>query len=98
MCCVQGKHGHKKFLKQVEHRATQNLELVHNHVCRFFKVQSLEGTKYFVTFVNDYSLRTWVYMMKRKDEILAKFKIFKNDGKVEARGQHILMLRLNNGG
>lgn len=38
-------------------------------------------------------------MMKRKDEVLAKFNIFKNDGKVEACGQqHILILRLDNGG
>jgi hypothetical protein len=36
--------------------------------------------------------------MKRKDEVLAKFKIFKNDNKVEACEQRILMLKSNNGG
>jgi hypothetical protein len=81
----------------VEHHATQNLELVHNDVYGSLKVQSLEGAKYFVTFVDDYSRKTCVYMMKRKDEVLAKFKNFKNDGKIEAHGQHILMLRLDNG-
>jgi hypothetical protein len=34
--------------------------------------------------------------MKGKDEDLAKFKIFKNE--LEIHGQHILMLRLDNGG
>jgi hypothetical protein len=46
MCCVQGKHVDKKFPKQVEHHATQNLELVHNNVCGSFKVRSLERAKY----------------------------------------------------
>lgn len=54
------------------------------------------GAKYFVTFVDDYSHKTWVYMMKKKDENLAKFKIFKNE--VEACGQCGLMFQSDNGG
>jgi len=56
----------------------------------------LGGAKYFVTFVDDYSHKTWAYMMKKKDEVFAKFKIFKNE--VEACGQHSLMFQSNNGG
>ncbi len=53
------------------------------------KVQSLGGAKYFVCFFYDYSHKTWVYMMKKKDEVLAKFKIFKNE--IKACGQRNLM-------
>jgi hypothetical protein len=46
----------------------------------------LGGAKYFVIFVDGYSHKTWVYMTKKKDEVLVKFKIFKNE--VETCGQH----------
>jgi hypothetical protein len=57
-CYLQGKHVCKKFPKQIEHCATQILELVHSDVYGPFRVQSLGGTKYFVTFVDDYSCKT----------------------------------------
>jgi hypothetical protein len=93
---LQGKHVCKKIHKQVKHHATQFLELVHSNVHGPFKIQTLGRAKYFVTFVDDYSHRIRFYMMKGKDENLARFKIFKNE--VETHGQCILMLRSNNGG
>lgn len=33
---------------------------------------------YFLNFTNDYSGKTWVYLLKEKKEVFSKFKKFKN--------------------
>ena len=37
---------------------------------------SMGGSKYFVTFIDDFSRKLWVYPLKKKDEVLSKFKNF----------------------
>ena len=32
---------------------------------------------YYVSFINDFSRKTWIYLLRRKDEVLNKFKEFK---------------------
>ena len=38
---------------------------------------SLSGYAYYVSFIDDFSRKTWVYFMKNKDEEFSKFKEFK---------------------
>ena len=38
---------------------------------------SLSGLNYFVTFIDDFSVRTWIYFMKTKDEVFSLFQEFK---------------------
>jgi transposase InsO family protein len=38
---------------------------------------SISGYVYYVSFIDDYSHKTWVYSLKSKDEVFAKFKEFK---------------------
>ena len=38
---------------------------------------SLIGYEYYVTFINDYSRNTWIYLFKTKSEVFKKFKEFK---------------------
>ena len=60
---------------------------------------SLGGYHYYVTFVNDYSWKTWIYFLKTKEseEVLSKFKEFK--AQVEnLSGNRIKILRSDNGG
>lgn len=38
---------------------------------------SLSGTKYFITFINDYNRKKFVYFLKNKSEALIVFKKFK---------------------
>ncbi len=59
------------------HFVTQILELVHSDIYRPFKVQSLGGVKYFVTFMDNYSHNTWFYMMMEKMKIWRNSKISK---------------------
>jgi transposase InsO family protein len=58
---------------------------------------SLSGYVYYVSFIDDYSRKTWVYFLKSKDEVLRKFKEFK--ALVEnICEREIKILRLDNGG
>ena len=38
---------------------------------------SLSGYVYYVSFIDDFSRKTWIYFMKNKDEVCSKFKEFK---------------------
>lgn len=45
-------------------------------MCGPIEVESLGGNKYFVTFIDDATRRTWVYMMKHKSEVFGIFQKF----------------------
>jgi transposase InsO family protein len=73
------------------------LELIHSDVCGPMPSTSLSGYVYYVSFVEDYSHKTWVYFLKSKDEVLRKLKEFK--AFVENLSERkIKILRSNNGG
>jgi transposase InsO family protein len=40
-------------------------------------VKSLGGSLYYVTFIDDFSRKTWLYPLKTKDEVFSKFQEFK---------------------
>jgi transposase InsO family protein len=71
--------------------------LVHSDVCGPMPSTSLSGYVYYVSFIDDYSRKTWVYFLKSKDEVLRKFKEFK--ALVENLSERkIKILRSDNGG
>ena len=54
----------------VIHNTKGILDYVHSYVWGPSRTTSIISKHYFVTFVDDYSRRVWVYMMKHKDEML----------------------------
>lgn len=70
--CVMGKQTLIKF-GIIAHCTKGTLDYVHTDVWGPTKVASLGGKHWFVTFVDDYSRRVWVYTMKRKSEVLDIF-------------------------
>jgi transposase InsO family protein len=57
---------------------------------------SISGYVYYVSFIDDYSRKTWVYFLKSKDEVFSKFKEFK--ALIENLSKRKMMvLRLDNG-
>jgi transposase InsO family protein len=71
--------------------------LVHSDICGPMSVESISGSSYFVTFIDDYSRRTWIYFLKTKDEVFDQFQEFK--ALVENQtGKKIKVLRSDNGG
>jgi transposase InsO family protein len=73
------------------------LDLVHSDVCGPMSVASLSGYNYYVTFIDDFSRRMWIYFMKTKDEVFSRFREFK--ALVENQtGRKVRVLRSDNGG
>jgi hypothetical protein len=75
--CVKGKHQRTSFPKDGATRASQLLEIVHIDVCGPMKTTSHGGARYFLTFIDDFSRKTHVYLLKAKGEAFEKFKQYK---------------------
>ena len=56
---------------------THILDYIHSDVWGQSPTVSLGGSSYFVTFIDDYSRKVWVYLLKRKDDVFNSFKQFK---------------------
>ena len=41
---------------------------------------SIGGARYFLTFIDDFSQKTWVYVLKSKSKVLPSFKKWNLDG------------------
>lgn len=94
--CVLGKQHQDPFPKGKALRAIVPLELVHSDLM-IFPTRSFSGAKYALTFIDDFSRRSWVYFLKYKSEVFATFKTFKDF--VEKQSSHsIKNLRTDNGG
>ena len=77
-------------------RSNVILELVHSNIWQA-PVPSIGGEKYFVSFIDDYSRRCWVYPIKRKADVFSVFKVLKARVEPES-GNKIKCLRTDNGG
>jgi hypothetical protein len=75
--CIECKHQRTSFPKDETTRASKLLELVHSDVCGPMKTTSRGGARYFVTFIDDFSRKTHVYLLKAKGEVFDKFKEYK---------------------
>jgi transposase InsO family protein len=60
-------------------------------------VSSLNGYLYYVLFIDDHSQKKWIYFLKTKDGVLARFQEFK-DHVENLIGRRIKVLRSDNGG
>jgi len=66
----------KKPFSGSENRSKVILDLIHSNVCGPMLVKSLEGSFYYVMFIDDFSRKTWLYPLKTKDEVFKKFQEF----------------------
>ena len=75
--CEKGKNIKNPFLKG-ETKTKGMLELILSDVCGPIPSTYLSGYEYYVTFIDDYSRKTWIYFLKTKDEVFRKFKELKS--------------------
>ncbi len=50
---------------------------MHLNLCQLLSISSLFGSKYFITFIDDFIKKNWVLFLKKKFETMDKFKLFK---------------------
>ena len=75
--CILGKAPRLKFPKAV-HNTKSILDYVHSDLWGSPQVTvSLSKSQYFITFVDDFSRKTWIYFLKTKDEAFQKFVSWK---------------------
>ncbi|KAL4289934.1 hypothetical protein GQ457_14G000710 [Hibiscus cannabinus] len=75
--CVLEKQARTSFQKKAEYRAKHPLKLIHTDICGPITPESFSGKRYFISFVDDFSRKTWVYFLKEKSEAFEAFKMFK---------------------
>ena len=74
--CAKGNNTKKTFPCS-ERKEKAILEIIHSDVCGPMSSSSLSEYVYYVSFIDDFSRKKWIYFMKNKDELFGKFKEFK---------------------
>ena len=75
----------------------ERLELVHPDVSGPFVVRSISGNRYALTFVDDFSRKVFLYLLKSEDQVFEKFCQFKAFAENQT-GKKIKSFRSDNGG
>ena len=73
--CLFGKQ-HRVSFCIPSTRKPNVLNLVYSDVCGSIDVESSDGNKYVVTFIDDASRKVWVYFLKTKDQVYEHIKKF----------------------
>ena len=94
--CLYGKQNRVRFPSGAM-RVEGILQLVHSDVFGPVSVPSLGKSMYYVSFIDEFSRKTWIYFLKKKFEVFDRFKEFKAlvENQIEKR---IKVLRIDNGG
>ena len=90
-----GKHSRSSFPSRVSKRANFPFSVVHLNVWGPSRVSCKQGFHYFVTFIDDFSRTTWLYLMKACSKLFTVFTTFC----AEIRTQfnvHVRVLRSDN--
>ncbi|URE44790.1 Retrotransposon protein [Musa troglodytarum] len=73
--CVKSKMMKKSF-KSIK-RHTNLLDLIYSDICELNGMIIRGGNRYFITFINDMSRFTYVYLLKHKNDAFNAFKAYK---------------------
>ena len=73
---IYGKQNRVRFASGAT-RAKGILELIHSDVFGPVLVPSLGKSVYYVSFIDDFLRNIWIYFLRKKSELFAKFKEFK---------------------
>ena len=95
--CIYGKQKRVRFLRVGKEKKNEKLELVHTDVWGPTQVSSLGGSRYYVTFIDDATRKTWIYCIKNKFDVFDTFKKWKALVEIET-GKKLKRLRSDNGG
>ena len=76
MCvdCIKGKQ--TKHTKKCDTRSTELLEIIHTDICGPFDASSFGREKYFITFIDDFSCYTYIYLLHEKFQVVEAFTMY----------------------
>jgi len=64
MCCT-GKQARNSYNATIPFNATRKLKVIHSDVCGPFEVKSVGGNRYFVTFIDEFTRKLWIYTLAK---------------------------------
>ena len=85
------------ILRVGKEKKSEKLELVHTDVWGPSQVSSLDGSRYYVTFIDDATRKTWIYCIQNKYDVFNIFKKWKALVEIET-GKKLKCLRSDNRG
>lgn len=94
--CVLGKQTRSSFPVNKNARSNRILELIHTDVCSM-PCAAHDGSRYFLTFTDDYSRCSMVYCIERKSDVFERFKEFVSMAEAK-HGCKVAGVRADNGG
>ena len=94
--CVYRKQKRVIFLRVGKQKKHEKLDLLHTYLRGPTQVRSLSGSRYYITFIDDATRKTWVYYIKKKYDVFATFKKWKYLVENEA-GKRLKCLIYDNG-
>jgi 5'-3' exoribonuclease 2 len=92
--CLARKYCREQFRKKSKHRSKEPLGLINFDLYEPMAKTSLNGSRYFLLFTDNFSKKSWVYYLRTKGETFTKFKAFKEKVEVES-GCKIKVLQTN---
>jgi len=93
--CVLGKQKRVSF-SAAKHTTKAILDYVHSDLWGPSQVPSKGGARYMLTFIDDFSRKTWVYILKQKSDVFQNFQQWKVMIENQT-GKKIKILRTDNG-
>jgi hypothetical protein len=93
--CELAKSHHAPFPPSLN-KSPLPLTLIHSNVWGPTKVSTLNGSRWFVSFIDDHSRMTWVCLMKTKQDVCSLFKQFYSMVDTQYKTS-IQVLRIDNG-
>lgn len=95
--CNIGKQHREIIPKKSQWRAAEKLKLIHADLCGPISPTSHSGKRYIFLLIDDFSRKSWIYLLSEKNEAFDTFKIFKALVEKES-GTEIGCLRTDRGG
>jgi transposase InsO family protein len=75
--CMKCKSHQLAYPQEAQNRAKMPLELIHTDVCGPMTRTSREGYKYFISFIDDCTRFSTVYLLKKKSHAMQAFMVYK---------------------
>ncbi|GAU50842.1 hypothetical protein TSUD_232190 [Trifolium subterraneum] len=95
--CFASKQPRNSFKNAVYYRSTQPLHVVHSDICGPIETETLGGNRYFMTCVDEFTRKVWIYLLKEKSEAFSAFKMFCAIAERQSEN-HLKILRTDGGG
>ena len=93
--CEFAKH-HRVSYPIKDYTPTSSFTLIHSDVWGPSRIQTVSSARSFVTFIDDHTCMSRIYLLKKKAEVALVFEVFKNMIENQFQ-QKIKVLRLDNG-